>query len=209
MLNGLDPIIIFSFFKKVPPPAPPASSGLVPIVSQFVNRFALPPIPVYLSEQLTGIYIESETKNIDIDTSVESLANGDSPLFNQKAVAAITTIKMKASDQSLGLTLISAMADLILPKVSSQEYTISYLHGAVTVLNGLLHTFTIEETSDNNLFEVTIELSANAIKKQTAVDVKPDPQAAALADGKIVSGNLPGGQPFTAPSGGVPVGPKP
>lgn len=208
MLNGIDPIIIFSFFKKVPPATPAASKGLVPVVSQYVNRLALPPIPVYLSESLTGIYIESASKNIDIDTSVESLPNGDTPIYNQKAIGAITTIKMKANNDSLGLTLLSAMADLILPKVTSAEYTITFMYGATTIISGLLHTFQIEQTSDNNLFEITVELSANGIKKQTAVDVQPTPGSASLADGKITSGSLPSGQSFSQPSGGVATVPK-
>lgn len=209
MLNGIDPILIFSFFKKVPATPSLASTGLIPVVSQTISRFALPPIPIYLSETLTGIYIDSETKNIDIDTSVEALTNGDPPLFNQKPISTLVTVKMKANKDSLGLTLLSAMADLIVPKVTSQEYAITYLHGATTIFNGLLHTFAIEQSSDTDLYEITMELSQGNVKKQTAVDVSPTPGAATLADGKITSGTLPSGSSFSAPSGGVAVGPKP
>ncbi len=157
MLNGIDPIIIFSFRKLIPGILDVANK--IPIVADSASTsFPLPLIPIYLSEKLTGIYIDSESKSIEIDTTPETKTDGSEPTFYQKALSSNVKIQMVASRNSLGVSLLSAMADLIIPKVTSKEYSITYLHGAVTVFSGLLHSFNIDQSSDNDLYRISLEL---------------------------------------------------
>lgn len=155
MLNGLDPIIIFNF-KKIPP----VLEGIakIPIVASIVSAIDLPAIPIYLSEKLTGLFIESEGKNIDIDTTTDALSNGATPNQSQRVIGSVTRISMIARSDSLGVSLMSALTDFIIPKVTSKEYSITYLHGAVTIFAGLLHSFSIEQGSDDTLYRITLEL---------------------------------------------------
>lgn len=192
MLNGIDPIIIFEFSKLTPDAE--ASVAKIPIVSSIVSAIGLPPIPIYLSEKLTGLYIDSEDRNIEIQTTVETLANGASPITNQKAINSTTSINMIANKNSIGLTLLSALCDLVVPKVSSKEYTITYLHGSVTIFRGLLHSFAVTQSAENDLLNIKLELTKNnETKKASVPEVSATPEAATLD----------GGLAPTAPVGGA------
>lgn len=188
MLNGIDPIIIFEFSKLTE--AQKNAVSKIPIVSSIVNTIGLPPIPIYLSEKLTGLFIDTEDRNIDIETTVETLSNGLTPNVNQKAISSNVRIVMKANKSSIGLTLISALADLIVPKVSSKEYSITYLHGPVTIFRGLLHSFAVTQNANDELMIVTLELSKQAqAKKAATVEVKPVGESVSLDGGALPASN--------------------
>lgn len=158
MLNGIAPIILFSFKKKIDTDF--NSESDIPIISDIINSIPLPPIPIYLDEKLTGIVITSESKAIDIETSVDTKTSGATPDVNQKGISSMVTIKMIASRNSIGVTLLSTLADIIFSRVTSKEYSVTYLHGAVTVFGGLLHTFQVDQSSDNDLYELTLQISS-------------------------------------------------
>lgn len=163
MLNGIDPIILFNFFKVLTPDEV-ASISKIPIVSSVYDKIGLPPIPIYLSEKLTGLLIDSEDKSIDIETTVETLPNGTDPKVTQKGINSTVKINIVAVKESIGMTLLSALADLIFAKVTSREYSITYLHGAVTVFGGLLHSFSINQNAEDTKYNITIELSRSTVK---------------------------------------------
>jgi hypothetical protein len=156
MLNGIDPIIIFHFKNK--------TTDNSSLLAQFIEA---PSIPIYLSEKLTGLYVDSESHHIDIETNTNTLASGDQPQVNQKAIGSNVGINLIASSDSIGLTLLMSMADLILPKVTSQEYSITYMHGATAIFDGLLHSFSVEQDANSTLYNIHIELSKSNSKKTT------------------------------------------
>lgn len=199
MINGLDPILIFSFFKKLTP-AEQVSLKNINIVSQFVKTLELPPIPIYLSEKLTGLYVDSESKNIDIETNVDTLASGGSPEFNQKGISSAVKVNLLANKDSIGLNILSAIADLILPLVTSKEYSVTYLNGATTVFGGLLHSFAVDQDSNSTLMRISFDLIKT--KKGAQVTVPNDPNAATLNN----SGSIPSGGSAPAPTGPGPGG---
>jgi hypothetical protein len=162
MLNGIAPIFLFNFFKLTPQLQ--SSLNKIPIVSDVVNKIGLPPIPLYLDERLTGIYVNAENRNIDLDTEVETLKDGSEPVERQRALNSSVTIELEATQDSIGLTILSAMMDVILPKVTSREYSITYLHGAVTVFNGKLDSFSINQNADNTLYRITVVLTRSTQK---------------------------------------------
>ncbi len=203
MLNGIDPIIIFSFFKNIPGIAP---GSAIPI-SQYVDRLALPPIPIYLSERLTGLYVDSEDKNIDIETTTDTLALAGTPSTNQKAINSVLRVNLLANKDSIGLMILSSLADLILPVVTSKEYSIIYLHGATTIFGGLLHSFSVHQDANSTLMQVSIEI-VNTSKKTAVPSVEKPPNAASLADAgptnvPLKSGT--GSTPTQVPAGSPPV----
>ena len=161
MLQGLEPIIIFSFYKLLPP----AESELtkIPGIGQYLNKLRLPPIPIYLSQARTGIHIDTEEKRIDMSTSLESLGDGESILANQKSLASVVTITMMASRGSTGVTLLSALCDFILSRVTAKEYNITYLHGAITIFDGLIHSFSIEQNANEDKYQIQLELTRRAV----------------------------------------------
>lgn len=183
MLGGIDPVIIFQFSKL-------ADTGFgdfiskIPVISQIPTVIAQPPIPIYLSETLTGIYIDSEDKNVDIETETESLSDGSTPEVNQKAIGSVVSINLVAKKNSLGLTLLSAMIDLLYEKVTSKEYAITYLHGATTVFRGVLHSYSVNQNASNELLTIKIELSRGQKQPQKPAGIQSVPG---------VIGTLPGG----------------
>lgn len=156
MLNGLYPVMIFNFSKLSQ--STQESLAKIPIVSSIVDKIGLPPIPIYLDEKITGLAIASEEKAIEIQTTTETLTSGEKPEVNQKGINSTVTINIEASANSLGITLFSALADQIFDKVTSKEYSITYLHGAVTIFNGLINRFTISQGNNETKYYITIEL---------------------------------------------------
>lgn len=184
MLNGIDPIIIFNFTKLTPSAEETLSK--IPLISKLVSKASLPPIPIYLSETLTGLYIDGEDKSIEVQTTPETLADGAEPEVTQKGLSSTIKINMKASSDSIGLVLLSAMMDIIFPKVTSQEYSITYLHGATTIFDGLLHSFNVQSNTDSDVLLISLELTKAAAKTEKKVgppEVKPDPEAISLNSG--------------------------
>lgn len=175
MLNGIDPIIIFQFSKTVASTLAKNEQN-IPVTSQEPTQIDFPPIPIYLSEQFTGLYIESEDKSIDLSTDVQTKTDGSSPDVNQKGIASTVSINLIGLRDSIGLNLICALADQILEKATAKEYTITYLHGATTIFRGILHSFSVNQTAENNKLAVKIDLSKG---EKTPVKTEVTPSVSA------------------------------
>ncbi len=104
-------------------------------------------------------FIDSESKNIDIETLPETRIDGFDPVVTQKGINSTVTINMQASKGSLGLSVLIALMDLVFAKVTSKQYKITYLNGAVTIFNGLLHGFTVNQSADNDLYTISMQIS--------------------------------------------------
>lgn len=198
MINGVDPILIFSFFKNTPSSTP---TKFINIVPNLLTQISFPPIPLYLSESLTGIYVDTEDKNIDIETTVDTLASGDAPIVNQKGIISTIKIGMLANKNSIGLSILMSLMDLILPKVTSKECSIVYINGPVTIFGGKLHSFSASQNSNTDLMTITLELT----KGQAPIgeiNVQNNPTTAPLNN----TGSLPAGSAVPPPTGPGPGG---
>jgi len=174
MLNGIDPIIIFHFYSN-----PPTDDSFVgpPQPTSFLSGLAAAvglPIPIYLSERLTGIYVDDESKGIDVATRVDAVVEKDglevrSPEVSQMALDSTVTVNLFAVKDSVMLTALLALADMILKRVVSKEYGITYLNGSTVIFNGLLHRFSTSVGANDNLIRIEMVLS-NA-KKQAPTPV--------------------------------------
>ena len=158
MLNGIDPIIIFQF-SKLANTALASVIGRIPIVSEIPTLIPMPPIPIYLSETLTEIQVDNESKNVDLETNTETMSDATTPDVNQRGIGNVVSINLTAKKSSVGVTLLSAMIDQLFDKATSKEYAITYLHGPITVFGGVLHSYSVEQGADNDLLSIKIELS--------------------------------------------------
>lgn len=176
MLNGVDPIIIFHFYNK----------GIidffadVPFASSITNLVGVP-IPIYLSERLTGIYVDTETRGIDVSTKVDPTTEKDPltlevqpPIVTQTAIDSTVQISMFANRDSILLTALIAMAEMILARLVTQEYGISYINGSTVIFNGLLHRFQTNINRNDDLVRIDMTLS-NAKKESPTPKVGPVP----------------------------------
>lgn len=177
MLNGIEPILIFQLYKLIPEAE--TTLAKIPLTSGIKKKATFAIIPIYLSEKLTGVFIDSESKSIDIDTEQNSLANGDPSVPTQKALGSITSVNLQAERGSVGLTILLAISELLLDKVTSQEYELTYINGAVTVFGGLIHSFSFEQGANDTLYRIKIDLSRGRPKTKS-VQVAEDPNAVRL-----------------------------
>lgn len=163
MLNGKDPVIIFQFSKL----AGTSFGNFLadfPLLSAIPQAIEMPPIPIYLSQRYTGLQIDSEDKNIDIVTDYETRSDGMEHLTSQKGLTSTVTVTLIANKRAAGVSLLSAMIDNIFDKVTSKEYSISYLHGATTIFRGLVESYSVNQNASNEL--LTIQLVLSKGKKQ-------------------------------------------
>lgn len=183
MLNGIDPIIIFQFRKKesaelIGPRSPNGQFERswtygIPIISEVPTFVEQPPIPIYLSENLTGLFIDTEAKNVAVGTTTETITDGGKPRTIQKGASSTVQVALKAKADSIGLILLTAMIDLLFEKVTSQEYAITYMHGATTIFRGLLEQFNVSEISGTDLVSINFELTRGEKDPETTDLKKP------------------------------------
>lgn len=182
MLGGLDPVIIFQFSKLASSVG--ATLSKIPVVASIPTVIDQPPIPIYLSEQLFNIVISGTGKQVDIETDTETLSNGQAPDVNQKGIQSSVEINIEGKQDSVALTLLSAMIDSVYEKVTSKEYAISFMYGATTIFRGVLHSYSAETVEGTDKLAIKISLSKGSKNptKPNEVPVVPG-----------FTGTLPGG----------------
>lgn len=163
MLGGIDPVIIFQFSKKVPStfvgPTAPSFVAKIPLVSQVPTFVQQPPIPIYLSRQITGLIIGSEERNIDIATDVETTTDGSTSVVTQKGINSTLSVTLIGRKNAVGISLVTAMMDQLFEKATSGEYAVSYFHGAMTIFRAKIQSFSASQEPGTDKIELKIELT--------------------------------------------------
>lgn len=174
MLGGLDPVIIFQFKSLAPTVG--ATIARIPIISKDSSFITMPPIPVYLSEKIFNLVIGGTSKSIDIETDTQTLTSGLPADVNQKGIQSSVEVHIEGKQDSIALTLLSAMIDQIFDKASSKEYSISFLYGATTIFNALLQSYSVETIEGTDRLSIKIKLSRGS-KHPNPVPGVPGAQA--------------------------------
>lgn len=181
MLNGIAPLLIFSFPPSVPNEVFNAVNGLPIIGNNPLFQLGIP-IPIYLDENLTGIYVESQSKSIDIDTDItplyRSTTNTTTSFINQSGINNLVSVQLLASRSSVLLSVILAMCDMAFDKIVQSKYTVSYINGSTLIFGGLLHSFSSQQSSTDDLVHINLQIQRNNQNKPTAVNsFYPSPSA--------------------------------
>lgn len=182
MINGLDPILIFHIYNK------PKQSFIGPL-NEFdtaiadIQGLVGIPIPIPLNERLTGVIVDNESRSITAVTNVTPTTDKDplsqetaEPEVTQTAVDSEVTVNLLASRDSVVLTAILAMADVIMSKLVTAEYGITYLNGSTVIFNGLLNRFSTNVNRNDTLVRIDFTLS-NAKKSSPIPAAGPAPIA--------------------------------
>lgn len=190
-LNGIAPLLVFEFIYS-----PPVFSGIGPAerpnpaLQWLQTNLGAIPIPIVLSEKITGLYVDSESTNIDIETDIRPRYDKDPvtgltrpPDMNQRGVSSVVNINLLASKDAILLSVLIALADQILAKTVSQEYKLSYFNGPIAIFRGLLHGFSTQVDSNDDLIRITLQIQ------------KPAPNAAAQVASAAVLPRVVGGLP--------------
>lgn len=169
MLNGVSPILIFHFKPQLTQSLFNGLSG-IPVIGDVLSGIGIP-IPIYLDQNLTGVYVDTETKAIDLDTDVQVRYDGKAPSVDQRGLNNLITVNLFGSKNSIMLAVLLAMNDMIFSRVVSKDYAISYLNGTTTVFSGLLHGFSTSVGSDDDLIRITMQISKANQSKPTPANL--------------------------------------
>lgn len=176
MLGGLAPIIIFNFPIRMKNSLLFASEGVPTEEPTFLDKIGIP-LPVYLDEKVTGVYVQNETKAIDIDTENYAKQDGSGEMMTiQKALNNTVTINMVAKKNSIVLGVLLALNDIVFTKVASKEYGVTYLNGPTTVFGGLLTGFTTQTSDDDDLMRIALTIWKTAQLSIVPGNVIPVPK---------------------------------
>jgi hypothetical protein len=154
-LNGIAPLLIIQLKNS-------ASLNVVkkiPVVGDFLSKNVGIPIPIYLDENLTGIYVQGESKAIEIETTTHAIDAVTAPIVSQKALSSITTVEMIAAPSGVLLMTLIAFADLILTRVVSKQYNVSYFNGPTIIANGVLHGFTTQIGENDDKVRINMQIA--------------------------------------------------
>lgn len=157
MLNGVAPVLIFTFPVNLSKYMDYFGGSVLDYVPSRDDVGI--PIPVYLDEKLTGVMVDSESKSVDIQTTVEAKTVGGTPDYSQRAIDSLISIDLSANKNSPMLSALIALCDMAFQRVASREYKVSYLNGPTTVFNGLLHGFQVNTEGNSELMTMTLQLS--------------------------------------------------
>lgn len=189
MLAGLDPLLVITLKNKgildfFGP------SSLTPGLGDVVLDAIGLPIPIYLSERLTGIFVDSETRSIDVTTRIDPITTKnpltldvETPVVSQTSRDSQLTVNLLCRKGSILLTAILALMDIIVDRLVSGEYSISYMNGSTVIFGALLHRFGTSVSFDNDLIKMELVLS-------TAAKEDPTPKAAVSALPKVAGTTL-------------------
>lgn len=184
MLNGLAPLLVITLKNK----------GLMDffgpnsLLGDVAEAVGIP-IPIYLSEKLTGIYVDTESRSIDVVTKVEPVTTKDPltlevkpPEITQTAVDTQVTINLLALKDSVLLVALIALMEELIKRLVSKEYSIHYLNGPTTVFGGLLHRFATSINPNEDLMRIELTISTAGKESPTP---KPPVQSVSKVTGAV------------------------
>jgi hypothetical protein len=130
------------------------------------------PIPIYLDEKLTGIYVTSQEKNIDIDSQPEISTDGKTRV-TQRGVNNTVTVNFIASKSALLLSVLLAFSDEAFKRAVNGNYGVTYLNGATLVFGGKVQTFSAQESHEDDLVRITMAIHKVNQETKTASTIAP------------------------------------
>lgn len=164
-LSGLDPLLVI--ILKVSPPEVTVPAVQLSAADKLWQLVGVP-IPIYLSEKITGVYVDTESKGIDVITRVEPQKKGltdhvtPPPIVSQTSADSQLTINLFAKKGSIMLTALLVLMDMVVDRLVSQEYSIHYLNGPTAIFGAKLHRFANSSSPGSELVNIELVLSTAA-----------------------------------------------
>lgn len=155
MLGGDVPLIIFHFYT----PNALAFASKLPIVSAETVDTVGFPVPIYLSEGVTGIFVDTESKSLDVETSVQARADGKKPIVDQRIANSALNVRLFARSDSTLINVLRSISGMALALVAAKGCKVSYFNGPVVIIKGLLEGLVESTNKDNNEIEFDLKIS--------------------------------------------------
>lgn len=125
------------------------------------------PIPFYLSEKLTGVYVDTERNTLSIATDTigtKDKTKGDASSLadlqvQQKGETQSVDINMVARRDNMGLNILLPLLKSIYDGLIRQkEYKIAYFNQNILIFNAKLANFSTDQHRTDNLMTISITL---------------------------------------------------
>lgn len=142
------------------------------------------PIPIYLSEKLTGLYVDTDKYALGIstdwivkvkkDNKGNILERGDLTV-QQKGETQTCDITLIGRRDSVGLNLLLPMLQTIYSNVVAvKDYRIAYFHNNILIFDARLASLNTNQTRENDLIsiDITLEVSPEQEKDETKEPVQ-------------------------------------
>lgn len=156
MIGGLDPVIIVTIDYT---PSRTSFLGGIPFVDDIISWAGGTPIPIYLNENLTGVVVNSESRNLNINVDREqTTTTGSGEKQTQKGVANTIIVNMEARRGSSLLAVFMAFADVIFSKAVESKARISYFNGSTVIINGWLTSVSVSQGIEDDLLDVSMTI---------------------------------------------------
>jgi len=159
-LNGLSPIIIFTFFRQFEPPL-----GFIGPIQQL--KIPLVPIPIYLDEKITGIQLDDYDRTITIDV----MRDGVSAF--ERVSGDVVHLKFHAKKDSILLTILTALIDRVMKTFDDaakktfddRNYSLTIFYDNIFILDASLEEFSTRLKEGTDLREFSFTFSKRSEKK--------------------------------------------
>lgn len=129
-----------------------------------------PPIPIYLSEELTGLYVSDDEDSLTISTDYLvkfQKENGVKKqigdlVVQQKGEGQESAINLIGRKDSIGLNIFLPLFKSIYDRVIKEsDYRIAYFNKNVLIFNARLSRFEKKQSRENNLVNITVGLTVS------------------------------------------------
>ncbi|MDR2426822.1 MAG: hypothetical protein LBD46_06580 [Endomicrobium sp.] len=181
MLTGLYPVLVLQkvIDKKI---RGSFSDGRITSTS-IIETSLSKPMPIYIDEILTGIYLISENRKAEFanDTTVDN-ETGEIKI-KQKGLTNDVNLVFGASRNSIGMNILLPLIDVAFENAAIDKYVMSYFNGNTILFRAKIKHFSAEGNNTDNGIKINISLSKEdkiAEKKQEMLDrfdgdsIKPD-----------------------------------
>lgn len=138
------------------------------------------PVPVYLSEEITGLCVDSESDSLNISTDFIPVLNeqgteAGTVKVQQRGETQSVSITLIGNKNSIGLNIILPMLKSIFSKVfAGLDYKIAYFHQNVLIFNARLASYQMTPGSNDTKVSLTLNLEVvpeNSEKKEPVTKV--------------------------------------
>ena len=153
MLQGIDPVIVINLKTKIA-----KETGFSALVKNTVDSFLdLNVIPIYLSEKITGLIIDSEDKSIVSAIETTETETGQD-IIKSRSVTSNLSLSIVGEETSLGIILMSSIMDVLYRKLHSLDYSIHYINKGISIFNAKLSSFNVSRDTGTTKFRISVEL---------------------------------------------------
>ncbi len=156
MLNGIAPVFLI-YFPKTEATWVKNKDGSFSVKKVTTWKAA---IPIYLDEELTGVYVDQNNEQLEISTeNIVGSGEKKSLTITQKGDKQTVTVELLANKNSIGLNILLPLLKTLYDyTLKDKDYKIAYFNNNILIFDAKLGRYQKTEGRTNDLVAITIDL---------------------------------------------------